>query len=127
VRFVGQLGEKELAAWYAGCRAVLVTSTGVESFCFVGIEAMAHGRPVVAFDVGGIREWLENGITGLAVAPGDTKGMAAAALRLLNDQTLAARLGIRGQQVVEARFRREHHMAGLLAEFEAAIQGGSTQ
>ena len=32
-----------------------------------GAEASAHGKPVVAFEVGGVREWLDDGVTGFAV------------------------------------------------------------
>src|SRR5262249_30401824 len=46
-----------------------VPSLWPEPFGLVGLEAGLHGVPAVAFDVGGVREWLENGVNGLLVKP----------------------------------------------------------
>jgi len=54
---------------------------------------MAHARPVVAFDVGGVRDGLKNGVNGLLVRRGDTVGLAGAIEQRLRDQALRARLG----------------------------------
>ena len=54
---------------------------------------MAHARPVVAFDVGGVRDGSKNGVNGLLVRRGDTVGLAGAIEQLLRDQALRARLG----------------------------------
>jgi glycosyltransferase involved in cell wall biosynthesis len=120
ISFVGRLSDGELDAWYSRSRVVVVTSMVAESFCMVGIDAMAHGRPVVAFDVGGIREWLEDGVTGFAVSRGDSRALAAAVRRLLAEPGLAERFGEAGRERVDHRFRRATHVAGLLGTLEAA-------
>ena len=48
----------------------------------MGIEAYARGRPVVAYAVGGIPEWVESG--GVAVPPGDEAEFARALVRVLD-------------------------------------------
>jgi glycosyltransferase involved in cell wall biosynthesis len=58
----------------------------------VMIEAMACGAPVVAFDVGGIPEWVINGETGFAAPPFDVRAMARSIGDILFDDALAARL-----------------------------------
>ena len=65
---------------------------------------MALSRPVVASDVGGIPEMIEDGVTGLLVPPHDAAALAAAIVRLLRDHPLADMLGRAGHDLVHDRF-----------------------
>jgi len=58
VTFWGWVNQGSLATLYEACNLVAVPSLWPEPFGLVGVEAMFHGKPVVAFDVGGIRDWL---------------------------------------------------------------------
>ena len=73
-----------------------VPSLWPEPFGLIGIEAFGCGRPVVASDTGGVREWLEPGVNGLAVAPGRPRALAAALSELLADPVRQARMGAAG-------------------------------
>jgi len=68
------------------------------------LEAMALSRPVVASRVGGIPEVIEDGVSGLLVAPHDPEALAAAIIRLLKDHPLADMIGRAGHDVVHVRF-----------------------
>jgi glycosyltransferase involved in cell wall biosynthesis len=68
------------------------------------LEAMALSRPVVASNVGGIPEMIEDGVTGLLVPPHDPDALAAAIVRLLRDHPLADTLGRAGHDLVHERF-----------------------
>jgi len=68
------------------------------------LEAMALSRPVVASNVGGIPEMIQDGVTGLLVPPQDPPALAAAIVRLLHDHQLADMLGRAGHDLVHARF-----------------------
>jgi glycosyltransferase involved in cell wall biosynthesis len=68
------------------------------------LEAMALSRPVVASNVGGIPEMIQDGVTGLLVPPGDSAALAAAIVRLLEDHSLADTLGRAGHDLVHDRF-----------------------
>jgi len=70
----------------------------------VVLEAMAHGRPVVATPVGGTGEVVVDGETGLLVPPRDAAALADALKRLLADGELRARLGAAGRRRVAERF-----------------------
>ena len=67
-------------------------------------DLMALSRPVVASDVGGIPEMVEDGVTGLLVPPHDAKALTAAIVRLLIDHPYADTLGRAGHDLVHDRF-----------------------
>ena len=68
------------------------------------LEAMALSRPVVASNVGGIPEMIEDGVTGLLVPPHDPQALSAAIIRLLRDHPYADTLGRAGHDLVHDRF-----------------------
>jgi hypothetical protein len=68
------------------------------------LEAMALRRPVVATNVGGIPEMIEDGVTGLLVPPHDAPALAAAIVRVLHDHPLADMLARSAHDMVHDRF-----------------------
>jgi glycosyltransferase involved in cell wall biosynthesis len=77
---------------------VFVLSSRNEGFANVIIEAMASGLPVVATDVGGAREAIEEGRTGFIVPPHDPDLLAERVGRLLSDPNLRQRMGLAGRE-----------------------------
>jgi glycosyltransferase involved in cell wall biosynthesis len=75
------------------------------------LEAMALSRPVVATNVGGIPEMIEDGVTGLLVPARDAPALAAAIGRLLADHPLADTLARAGHDMVHERFCLERMIA----------------
>ncbi len=73
--------------------AVVVLPSHREGLPLCVIEAMAHGRPVVATAVGGVPQLVEDGRTGFLVPPGDPAALRAALERLLGDPALRRRFG----------------------------------
>jgi glycosyltransferase involved in cell wall biosynthesis len=67
-------------------------------------QALATGKPVVAYDCDGAKEVCFNNDTGFLVAPGDLRSLKDHLLRLATDDSLRARLGERGRQFVRERF-----------------------
>lgn len=68
------------------------------------LEAMSYALPVVATNVGGTAEAVEEGVTGFLVESGDADRLAAAIHRLIHDSHLRAAMGAHGRRVAEARF-----------------------
>jgi glycosyltransferase involved in cell wall biosynthesis len=82
---------------------VLLPSYG-EALPIALIEASACARPVVATDVGGVREVVSNGVSGTLIPPGEISAIADALIDLLGDPARRARMGQAGRILVEERF-----------------------
>jgi glycosyltransferase involved in cell wall biosynthesis len=106
VRRSGLEGRLRLLGWRRDvdalipCLDVLVLTSLWEGLPRVIPQAMAAGRPVVAYRVDGAPEAVEDGVTGYLVAPGDYRGAAARLVALLRDQALARQLGAAGRDRV---------------------------
>jgi glycosyltransferase involved in cell wall biosynthesis len=122
IRFLGRLSSDEIDRCYRQCSVAVIPSMIPESFGLVGIEAMAFGKPVVAFDSGGIKEWLVDNETGFAVRRGDIKEMASRIDRLLGDGSLSAKMGMEGRLRVEELYRVGSHVRKLVAIYGEAIK-----
>lgn len=85
------------------------------------VEAMAAGAPVVATNVSGIPELVDDEVNGLLVEPDDPTALADALVRLHEDKRLAARLTAAGQATVRERFDGERLAEDLAALFREAI------
>ncbi len=126
VRLTGWLTAAELQPIYQQASLLVMPALWPEPFGRVGPEIMAWGKPVVAYDVGGIHEWLHHGENGLLVRPGDILGLAAAITQLLTDAACRAQLGARAQQSARQQFAATAHLAALNACFaEAQTQFGA--
>jgi len=120
VRFAGWLAPAELARELAQASVVAVPSLWPEPFGLVGIEAHAAGRPVVASATGGVRDWLQDGVSGLCVKPGDPGALASALNELLGDPERQREMGEAGRRLVSERFTVERHVSALTQAYEAA-------
>jgi glycosyltransferase involved in cell wall biosynthesis len=89
------------------------------------LEAMALSRPVVASNVGGIPEMIEDGVTGLLVPPHDPVALAAAITRLLRDHPLADTLGRAGHDLVHDRFCVELMARAVETIYDEAVGTGA--
>jgi glycosyltransferase involved in cell wall biosynthesis len=83
---------------------VFVHPSWAESFPYVILEAMSLGRPIVASDVGGVREAILDGESGLLVPARDAPALAGALNDLLDDRDRAARMGELARQRASRRF-----------------------
>lgn len=115
VHFAGWQDAAALEWLYSSSDLVAFPSMWNEPFGLVGIEAMAHARAVVAFDVGGVREWMEPEVTGLLCPRGDLDAMAGQLRRLVRSADLRQRLGLAGRARQELRFTAARHVAELEA------------
>lgn len=83
---------------------LLVMPSLQENLGQVGLEAMACGTPVVAFDAGGNADFVRPGVSGLLARPGDADDLAAHMQRLIDDDDLRRRLGAAARAMIEREF-----------------------
>lgn len=119
ITFAGWLTGTALARAFDEAAMVAVPSRWPEPFGIVGLEAMAHARPVVAFDVGGIADWLDDGVTGWRVPAGDVTAFAARVQHLLDHPDEGAAMGVRGRERVVRDFTAARHLDRLLPIYRA--------
>jgi glycosyltransferase involved in cell wall biosynthesis len=115
----GFIPPAELGAYYERAAVVAVPSRR-EGYGVVAREAMAWGRPVVATSVGGLRDAVEDGVTGLVVPPRDPAALRAALERLLADAGLRAELGANGRRRAEESYSWSAATEALLAAYDEA-------
>lgn len=108
VRWLGAVSDIELVQLYGLCDIlvlpVLDLDEDVEGFGMVALEASAAGKPVVATRCGGIPDAVEDGVTGILVAPGDYPALSNAIVRLLDNATARYAMGEAGRRRALAAF-----------------------
>ena len=105
--------------------AVVVQKSLAEGFGLTVAEAMWKGRPVVASRVGGIRDQVREGETGLLVEPDDLDAFADAVVDLLERPEEAARLGIAAREQIRGLFLGPRHLTQYVDLFERLLSAAA--
>ena len=100
---------------------VLVLPSEDESLPFVILEAMSSRLPVIATDVGGISEAVDDGRTGILVSPRDAEGLADAMVEVLGDRERARAMGFEGRRKVEAEFSLQACAAAVFDVYDELL------
>ena len=120
VRFAGRVPHEELPAWYRAAQLFVLPSQ-FDNSPNVVLEAMSSGLPLVATDVGGLRQYVQPGINGDLV-PLDAPGpLAAAILRFAADPALARRIGRRNREDAVSRYSWTQSALRLRGVYERVI------
>jgi glycosyltransferase involved in cell wall biosynthesis len=98
-----------------------VLSSKAEGFANAILEYMASGLPVVATDVGGVREAVIEGETGYVVPGGDDEQMAQRIIQVLSDDERARAMGARGKSIVEEKFSCDRHLQNTLELYDELL------
>ena len=121
IHMLGAVTQAALPTFHAASNIFLAPATGRESFGIVLVEAMAAGLPVVASNLPGYSEVVRSGREALLVPPRNSGALARATASLLDDPTLAARLGQAGR--VRARaFSWQRVAASVERVYEEALR-----
>jgi glycosyltransferase involved in cell wall biosynthesis len=115
VRFLGLLSD--VTQLMSVADVIVVPSVWQEPAGLVVIEAMACGRPVVATRVGGIPEYVDNGISGILVEPRSAEQIASAINKLLATPAYAETIGQAGRRTAELNFNIERWVFETLDEY----------
>jgi glycosyltransferase involved in cell wall biosynthesis len=124
IEFAGWVNGSQRESLWNSCDLLVVPSVWPEPFGLVGTEAGLRGVPIAAFAVGGITDWLSEGVNG-HLASGDpptAAGLAEAVTRCLHDSATHAGLR-RGAFAMAQEFNVKNHLTLLLEVFETAVHG----
>jgi glycosyltransferase involved in cell wall biosynthesis len=127
VRFTGFIAQDQIAGHYRDASLAVMSSVWPEPFGAAGLEAMRCGLPVVAFDAGGIREWLIDGENGFLVPWMDRDAFAASIDKLLADKELARRLGQNGRRFADERFNFDAYVGSLESLFARTARNSAAE
>ncbi|MEW6171997.1 MAG: glycosyltransferase [Bacillota bacterium] len=119
IHFTGEVAQQELARYMARCRVFVLPSKS-EALGRVILEAMAAGKPVIASEVGGIPEMVQDGVTGFLVPPGDPDALADRLYRLLSHPEEAEEMGKRAKVFAEKFFSPGAYQQAYRQLFEKA-------
>jgi glycogen(starch) synthase len=119
VRFAGFVDNADLAALAAAADCAVVPSI-YEPFGLVALEAAAAGTPLAVADVGGLRELVEHGRTGLRFPAGDAAGLADAVTAVLSDQVRGRRMANAARAVAAADYSWDRIAARTAEVYERA-------
>lgn len=118
VQFAGFVPQDQVKEYLRECSVVAISSVWPEPFATVGMEVMRYGIPVVAFDAGGIKDWLHDGENGFLVPWMDRQQYASRIGQLLADKQLARQLGENGRVNVNTNYDFGRYISGLEAMFD---------
>jgi glycosyltransferase involved in cell wall biosynthesis len=125
IEFTGYLGGEDFERTMTGARFVVVPSRWYENLPFAVMEAMAAGKPVVASDIGGIPEMVDDGETGLLFPAGDVEALRSCLERLNGDAGLRHEMGRRGREKAERLYNRDVHYENIMEVYDAVQKGRS--
>jgi len=120
-KFFGNLKDDVLPAIY-NCADLFVLPSIQEGQGIVLLEAQASGKPLVAFDVGGVNEAVQNQETGLLVEGGNIEALADALLKLLTDKTLMEKMGSNGRKFVSENYTWDICAQKMLKVYHEALK-----
>ena len=124
VEFSGWVDNRHISEYHAKSAFLVVPSIWPEPFGIVGIEAMAHSRPAISFNVGGIPEWLEHEKTGFLIERMDIKDFARKMNLLLRNKSLRHELGQNAYKRVSTIFNKTNHIQKLIHVFNEVLNKG---
>jgi glycosyltransferase involved in cell wall biosynthesis len=120
VRFLGYVAPIQRAIEQA---AIVVVPSMGEGFGMVALEAMERARPVIAAEIGGLGELVEDGVTGLLVPAGEAEPLADAIVRLAGDLPRATQMGDAGRRRALEHFLQERCTERTELLYEEALNG----
>lgn len=117
VTFAGFVPQETLKDYYRDASAFVLSSLWPEPIATIGLEVMRFALPVIAWDAGGIKDWLEDGHNGYLVPWKDESAFAARVDELLRDKNLARTMGQHGLKLVSERYDFDEYLQNLESLF----------
>lgn len=126
ISFLGECDRDRMRTLYRNCDVVVIpsiTSKGLqEATSISALEAMACGKPVIASNIGGLREIVIDGETGYLVEECKADAIAGRILQYLDDAGMKERMGKRAREVASEKFSRGNWILRIESVYEALMR-----
>ena len=122
VSFLGQLPREAHREFFSSIKFLVIPSIMIENRIFTAQESFAYGRTVVASDVGGIPEIVQNGINGVLVKPTNVEELASKIEMLLSDETLLIKYSDNAFKSIVEMIKNESGMERIVDIYEKVIK-----
>lgn len=122
VIFKGMLNEENLTTLYSNARFLVMTSSCYEGFPMVLLEAMGHKLPVIAPNLAGNPEILEENVNGLLFQPGSERSLKAVIKKLWNDQELSKKLSKKSVEKIQNKFGTKLYVNKLEKVYDQLLE-----
>jgi glycosyltransferase involved in cell wall biosynthesis len=119
VKFVS---DTALVAKYFQAADIYLHAANAENFPNTIIESFACGTPVIATDVGGIREQVEDGVTGFLTPKGESSAMAERIIQLIKNDTLRTEMGDTASVLAQQKFSLERQVKEYLNWYKEILE-----
>lgn len=110
VEYLGYLGGEAKQRLITQAAAVIVPTESYENCSMTVIESLSMGTAVVASQIGGLPELLENGVTGWLFPPGNVTALSHVLRQAVGDLATAAQMGRNAQELSRERFNPARHL-----------------
>ncbi len=114
IKFLGRIDNKELDQYYQESCAILMPSVWLENIPIVALESMKNKKPIIASNVGGYPDLIEQAKNGYLFEIGDYREMAKYIKKFYNNKELSIKLGEYGFKKLKKDFGRETHYSQLM-------------
>jgi glycosyltransferase involved in cell wall biosynthesis len=121
VEFVGPLNRDALIQFYQDAKFIIVPSRWYEGLPAVIIEAMLCAKPIVASDIGGLPDVVDDRVTGMLFQPGDVGELSAKVQMLWNDNACCYELGLAGRRKAEHHYSPDAFYERFMVAYEASL------
>ena len=118
--FHGEVEDARLREFYR-VADIVVAPSRFESFGLVHLEGMMFGKPVIGTTAGGMKEVVDDGVTGLLAVPGDAESLRACLERLVENEPLRLDMGRNARAAYLDKFEAKRMAEGVLAVFDRLV------
>ena len=123
VMLCGKKNRKELIEEYQNCIALITPSNLFEVFGMTNIESFINGKPVIASNIGGIPEIVEDNVNGLLFEPANVEQLKECILKYWNNPDLVIEHGKNGYQKAITQYTKERYYKELINIYQEVLGG----
>jgi len=121
VVFLGRIPNDELKFYYADSCCVVMPSIWMENNPIVAFEAMVSSSMIIASNIGGFPDLVEDSVTGLLFNPGDSKDLSEKIMQVINDPEKTAEMGRAGHLKLSDEFTAEKHLEKTMEIYKSIL------